>query len=200
MRHHKEGLSSLQIYPHKLPLKCPSREIIQGAERFIHQHYLRVTGERPSERHPLGHASRQLVGHRVFISFKSEHLQYVQCLLVHLLRSSARQEGEKYVVLDREPGHEPGFLKDHPYRERGLRAADPSLEGYLARRLALKPCKYPEERRLAGAAPPHYDQEASLFYLQVDPVQRVDLHILKNISFFQVLDLQPAQASMPLFR
>ena len=98
-----------QLEVHLLP-----RQRVEGAERLVHQHQLRVVDQRAGDRRALLHAARQLVGALVLGARQADQRQQVaRPLAARLLRQAEDLGRQQHVVDDRPPLQQQRLLEHH---------------------------------------------------------------------------------------
>src|SRR6185312_7141144 len=147
-------------------------QVVEGAERLVHEQHVRLGGQRAGDLYPLPHAAGELPGKGITETGEAHHLDVVLHQLGPLRRVRPL-DAEADVVLHVEPGKDPVLLEDEDVARVGLRH-DLVLDADLAGRRLEETAGDVQQGRLAASRGADDADELAVEDLEVDVLQDVD--------------------------
>ena len=111
-----DGLVDSALQFHQFVLHLAAYERVEGAERLIHQQYLRVLGQGSCEAHPLLHTAAEVVWVVITPTAKPHHFQCLKSFLVAFLGGdSLHLQSILHVFSDSLVGEQSEMLEYHAH-------------------------------------------------------------------------------------
>ena len=159
----------------QLLVQVVPNNLVERAERLVHQQQVRVERERARNRGPLLHAARKLPGEHAAEVAETYKLQNARDPLSPLPGRVAHDlERQAHILLDGAPGVEPGRLEHitvGPLQPR-LSRRHP-VDGDRAARRLLQVRNHPQQCRLSAARRPDEADEFAGRHIEVDVRERM---------------------------
>jgi len=180
------------------PPEVAAGEPVQGAEGLVQEHQVGLHRQGPPQGGPLSHAAGDLPGVGVPEVPKPHQSQDPIHPGPDLLPGQGLLQPEGQVRLHRQPGHEPGLLKDeaHPDPLPGHLGSSPE-EADLPRVGLLQSRQQAEQGGLAAAAAARHREEPPRGDRQGEPLQDPDLPPPEGKGLLQPDDLHPHARASP---
>src|SRR5215510_9839786 len=145
---------------------------VNRGERLIHQHHLGVGSQSARHRHPLLHATGELMGILPLESTQPHQLDKTPNDSGSLFfRYALNFQAMGDVLLHRTPRHDGELLKDHA-AIRSRSGYFTAVEQYRPACFWEEPSQYVQQGCLAASAWADHRQKLPIFYLEINTVQR----------------------------